>query len=149
MLKAVVFAGAAALALLLPAAAEPWVDWAPQKGFYSVTAVKVDPNHIDDYLTGLRKGWLPGEELAKKNGMIDHYEILVNVNAAGGGANVLLVEHMPSFALLDPNKKRDQDMQKAMEAQMPKAQSDAMVSGFDKYRTFVGNDMWQTIDLTK
>jgi hypothetical protein len=148
-MKAVLFAGVCALALALPATAEPWVDWAPQKGVYSVTTVKVDPNHIDDYLTGLKKTWMPGEELAKKAGTIDRYEILVNVNAANGGANVLLIEHLTSFASLEPNKKRDQDMQKAIEAQLPKAQADTMVAGFEKYRTFVGNDMWQTIEFTK
>jgi hypothetical protein len=148
-MKSLLLAGACALAVALPAMAEPWTDWSPQKGLWSVTSVKVDPNHIDDYLTGLRKSWVPGEEYAKKNGMIDNYMVMVNVNAAGGGANVLLVEHMPSFAMLDPNKKRDQDMQKAMEAMMPKAQSDAMVAGFEKYRTFVGNDMWTTVDFAK
>jgi hypothetical protein len=148
-MKTMLFAGACALALAYPAMAEPWVDWAPTKGFYSVTAVKVDPNHIDDYLTGLKKTWMPAEELAKKNGIIDQYEILVNVNAANGGANVLLIEHLTSFAMLDPNKKRDQEMQKAIEAQLPKTQADTMVAGFDKYRTFVGNEMWQTIEFTK
>jgi len=149
MMKSVLFAGACALVVALPACAEPWVDWSPQKGVYSVTAVHVDPNHIDDYLTGLKKTWLPGEEYAKKNGMIDSYEIMVNVNAAGTGANVLLIEHLPSFAALDPNKKRDQDMEKAMLAQMPKNQQDTMVAGFEKYRSFVGNELWQPVEFNK
>jgi hypothetical protein len=45
----------------------------------------------------------------------------------------------PSLPLSEPNKKRDQDMQKAIEAQLPKTQQDTMVAGFEKYRTFVGN----------
>jgi hypothetical protein len=149
MMKTIFFAGALALALTFPAAAEPWVDWAPQKGVTSVTAVHVDPNHIDDYLTGLKKIWLPGEEYAKKTGQITDYEILVNVNAAGTGPNVLLVEHLPSFAVLDPNKKRDLEAQKAVEALAPKTQQDAQVAGFDKYRSFVGSDLWQAIEFTK
>lgn len=148
-MKAIWFAGAVALALAGPAAAEPWVDWAPQKGVISVTAVHVDPNHIDDYLTGLKKIWLPGEEYAKKAGQIVGYEILVNVNASGPGPNVLLVEHLPSFAVLDPNKKRDLDAQKAIEAVAPKTQQDAAVAGFEKYRSFVGADLWQPVEFTK
>ena len=148
-MKSVLFAGACALALAMPAMAEEWVDYAPQKGVWNVTAVKVDPNHIDDYLTGLKKVWVPGEEWAKKQGMIDAYEVMVNVNAAGGGANVLLIEHLTSFAMMDPNKKRDQDMEKAMLAMMPKDQQSSMVTGFDKYRTFVGQELWQAVDFTK
>jgi hypothetical protein len=148
-MKAILCTAALALALAFPAAAEPWVDWTPQKGLISVTAVHVDPNHIDDYLTGLKKIWLPGEEYAKKTGQITGYEILVNVNAAGPGPNVLLVEHLPSFAVLDPDKKRDLDAKKAMDAVAPKDAQDAAVAGFDKYRSFVGNDMWQAVQFTK
>ena len=148
-MKGLLFASACAFAVVTAASAEPWVDWSPAKGVWSVTAVKVDANHIDDYLTGLKKVWVPGEEYAKKQGIIDQYQVMVNVNAAGAQANVLLIEHLPSFAMLDPNKKRDQDMQKAMYAAMPKDQQDAMVGGFDKYRTFVGSDMWQTVDFAK
>jgi hypothetical protein len=148
-MKAIWFAAVVALALAGPAAAEPWVDWAPQKGVISVTAVHVDPNHIDDYLTGLKKIWLPGEEYAKKNGQIVSYEILVNVNAAGTAPNVLLVEHLPNFAVLDPNKKRDLDAQKAVEAVAPKTQQDTAVAGFDKYRTFIQSDLWQPVEFTK
>jgi len=148
-MKAVLFASVCAFAVVTAASAEPWVDWSPAKGVYSVTAIKCDPNHIDDYLTGLKKSWVPGEEYAKAHGMIDSYEVMVKVNAAGGDANILLIEHLPSFAMLDPNKKRDQEMEKAMLAQMPKDKSDAMVAGFEKYRTFVGEDMWQPVEFTK
>jgi hypothetical protein len=37
--------------------AEPFVECTPQKGAWKVTTVKVDPSHIDDYLTGLKRGW--------------------------------------------------------------------------------------------
>ena len=148
-MKAILIAGALALAMALPAAADPWVDWAPQKGVISVTAIHVDPNHIDDYLTGLKKIWLPGEDYAKKTGQIVGYEILVNVNASGLGPNVLLVEHLPNFAVLDPNKKRDLDAQKAVEAVAPKTQQETAVAGFDKYRTFGGSDLWQPVEFTK
>jgi hypothetical protein len=149
MTKSVLFAGACVFVMATTASAEPWVDWSPQKGVWNVTAVKVDANHIDDYLVGLKKAWVPGEEYAKKQGLIDQYEVLVNVNSAGASANVLLIEHAVSFASMDPNKKRDQDAMKAMDALMAKNQRDSMVSGFDKYRTFVGQEMWQAVEFSK
>jgi len=149
VIKSLLCAGFCAVAMAAAASAEPWVDWSPQKGVWNVTAVKVDPNHIDDYLVGLKKAWVPGEEYAKKQGLIDHYEVLVNVNAAGAAANVLLIEHATSFATMDPNKKRDEEMQKAMYAMMPKDQQESLVNGFDKYRTFVGQEMWQAVEFSK
>ena len=131
------------------ASAEQWVDYAPQKGVWSVTTVKVDPNKIDDYLVGLKAGWVPGEELAKKHGDIDNYFVMVKVNAADGQGNVLLGEHYVSFAKFDPDKKHDQMMQKEMEAIVSKEKSNAAVEGYNKYRTFVGNDMWVSMDFTK
>jgi hypothetical protein len=148
-MKSILFAGACAFAVIGTAAAEPWVDWSPQKGVWSVTSVKCDPNHIDDYLTGLKKSWVSGEEYRKAHGMIDEYQVMVKVGAAGGEANILMIEHMKSFTTMDPDKKRDTEMRKAMLAQMPKEQSDAMVAGYEKYRTFVGEDMWRTVDFAK
>ena len=144
------FLASVAMALMATAAsADPWVDYTPQKGLYIVTGVKVDPNKVDDYLKGLKKMWSPGEELAKKQGLIDAYEVMVNVNASGPGPNVLLIEHLPSFAVLDPNKKRDLDFQKTLEAAVPKSETDAAVANFDKFRVFTSQEMWQQVEFTK
>jgi hypothetical protein len=136
-------------ALAGAAAAEPYVDYMPQKGVWHVTSVKVDPNHIDDYVTGLKKSWVTAEEIAKKHGVIDSYAINIKLNASDGGANVLLIEHYPSIAALDPDQARDQALQKENYAALPKATGEAMVAGYDKYRTFVGDDYWTDITFPK
>ncbi|MGA7673892.1 MAG: hypothetical protein WCA78_02465 [Rhizomicrobium sp.] len=147
------FAVLGACALLLAgagaASAEQWVDYAPQKGVWAVTTVKVDPNKVDDYLVGLKANWVPGEEIAKKHGVIDDYFVMIKVNAADGQGNVLLGEHYTSFAQFDPDKKRDQAMEKEGEAAVSKDKSEAAVAGFDKYRSFVGDDLWVPVDFTK
>lgn len=66
------------------AMAEPYQDYTPQKGLWHVVTVKVDPNHIDEYVTGLKKEWASGEEVAKKHGLVDSYTIMVKINASGG-----------------------------------------------------------------
>jgi hypothetical protein len=131
------------------AAAEPYVDYMPQKGVWHVTSVRVDPNHIDDYITGLKKSWVAGEEIAKKRGLIDIYQIKIKLNASDGQANVLLIEHYPSIAVLEPDQARDQAMQREAYAAVPKAAGEAMVAGYDKYRVFVGDDYWTDITFTK
>jgi hypothetical protein len=136
-------------ALAGAAAAEPWVDYTPQTEVTQVTSVKVDPNHIDDYITGLKKSWLPGNEIAKKKGLILRYAVYVKMNAADGGPNVNLVIVYPNLAVLDPNQARDQAVEKESLAALPKDKSDALVAGFDKYRTFVGDSFWSPVEFTK
>ena len=131
------------------AAAEPYVDYTPQKGVWHVTSVKVDPNHIDDYVTGLKKSWVAAEEIAKRNGLINNYEIKIKLNASDGQANVLLIEHYPSLAALEPDQARDQTIQRENYAAVPKTTGEAMVAGYDKYRVFVGDDYWTDITFTK
>ncbi len=147
------FVGAACavgtLALASASWAEPYKDWTPRKGAWQITEVRVDPNHIDDYLTGLRTSWLPGQEIAKKHGLIDDYTVLVRMDASGTGANVLLGTHVPSLALLEPDKARDQAIEQEGYAAVSKEKGQAMVAGFEKYRAFVGDGFYQTIDLGK
>lgn len=131
------------------ASAEPYVDYTPHKGVWHVTTVKVDPNHIDDYVTGLKKTWVTAEEIAKKHGLIDSYQIMIKLNASDGSGNVLLIEHYPSLAALEPDQARDQALQRENYAAVPKADGQQMVAGYDKYRVFVGDDYWTDIGFGK
>lgn len=62
---------------VLPASAKQYVDYAPEKGLWEIVAVDVDPNHVDDYLAGLRKSEVPSFEVMKSHGIIDAYKFLV------------------------------------------------------------------------
>ena len=131
------------------ALAEPYDDYTAQKGAWQITQAHVDPNHIDDYLTGLRTGWVPGQEIAKKHGLIDNYYVMVKIDPAGTGANVLLGTHYTSLSALEPDKARDKMIEKESYAAMSKDKSDAQVAGYDKYRTFVGDGIYQVMDFAK
>jgi hypothetical protein len=138
----------AGLALAAAAVAEPYVDYTPRTGVTEVQMIKVDPNHVDDYLTGLRHEWVAGQEMAKRHGVIDSYQVVVKLNG-GAGANVAFITHYPSLANLEPNKERDVAMRKEGLAMQPKEKSDATIAGFDKYRTFVSDDFWVAVDFSK
>ena len=137
------------LALAAPAMAEPYQDYTAQKGVWEIQTIKVDPNHIDDYLTGLRTAWITGEEIAKKHGVIDEYHIMVKLNSGGGGANVLLVQHYPSLSALEPDKARDQAIEQEGYAAVSKDKGKTLVEGFEKYRTFVSDEYYVTMDYPK
>jgi hypothetical protein len=139
--------GACALAIVcaVPASAKPWVDYVPQKGFWEYTYVKVDVNHIDDYLTQMKRIWVPGREIDKKHGLIDQYQVMTNIMGAAGDANVMLCVHYVSFAGLDPDKARDM----AIFDENTAAVTQAASADFNKYRTIVGSSIYVPVDYTK
>jgi hypothetical protein len=140
---------AAALSMASLGWADPYKDYTPQKGAWQVQEIHVDPNHIDDYLVGLKTSLIPGQEIAKKHGLIDSYLVLVRMDAGGGGANVMLVTHFPSLSALEPDKARDQAILQENLAVLSKDKGLALTTGFDKYRTFVRDGFWQTMDMGK
>lgn len=146
-MKHFLFAGACALALTctVPASAKPWVDYVPQKGFWQYTYVKVDVNHIDDYLTQMKSIWVTGREIDKKHGLIDQYQVMTNIIGAAGDANVMLCVHYVSFAGLDPDKLRDI----AIDQENAAALAHAASADFNKYRTIVGSSIYVPVDFTK
>ena len=131
------------------ALAEPYVDYTPQKGLWHVVTIRVEPSHIDDYVSGLKHTWAPSEEIAKKHGLIDSYQIMTKLNPEDGQGNVLLIEHIPNAALLEADQARDQAMMKEFQAALPKPDREKMLADFDKYRTFVGDDYWNELVFTK
>jgi hypothetical protein len=131
------------------AMAEPYVDYTPQKGYWDINAIEVDPNHIDEYLTGLRASQVGGFEILKKRGIIDDYQFLVRNSYVKGSPNVLIMTHSPTSANLDPDQKRDQAIEKEMLAQFSKQAGDAAVAGYEKYRTFIDNAQWTVVQIKK
>lgn len=129
------------------ACADPYKDYTPEKGVWQVTTLKVDPNHIDDYLVGLKRALVPDMESAKKHGIIDDYFVMVNPNDADDSGNVLIGEHYVSFAAMDPDKARDTEMLNEARARMTKEEGAKLTGGFDKYRTFLNTQMWTTISF--
>jgi hypothetical protein len=132
-----------------PAAAEPYVDYTPQKGYWSINAVEVDPNHVDDYLTGLRRSQVSAFEVLKRRGLIDDYKFMVRTGYVKGSPNVLIMTHVPSTALDDPDQARDQAVQKEIYAAFSKEKGEQAVKGYEKYRTFIDTGNWQTMNMNK
>jgi hypothetical protein len=143
-------AGALAVACVsIPAVAEPYVDYAPQKGYWTINAIEVDPNHVDDYLTGLRSSQVSAFEVLKRRGLIDDYKFMVRTGYVKGSPNVLIMTHVPSSALDDPDQARDQAVEKEIFSAFSKEKGQAAVQGYEKYRTFIDNGNWQTMTMAK
>lgn len=151
-LKNIVLCGAgvfAAACISAPAIAEPYVDYTPQKGHWTITAVEVDQNHVDDYLTGLRSSQVSAFEVLKRRGLIDDYKFMVRNGYVKGSPNVLIMTHVPSAALLDPDQARDQAVEKEIYSVFSKEKGDAAVRGYEKYRTFIDTGDWGVVNMAK
>ena len=151
-MKAIVLTalGAAAMAFAsVPAAAKQYVDYSPQKGYWDINAVEVDPNHIDDYLTGLSRSLVPTFETLKRRGLIDEYKFMSRVGYVKGSPNVLILTRSKSLGVLDPERERDLAIESEINAAFSEAQQDAAVAGYEKYRTFIDNAQWIDIKMGK
>jgi hypothetical protein len=141
--------GAGLVSLGTAALADPYVDYTPQMGYWQINAIEVDPNHVDEYLTGLRTSQVTGFEVLKKRGLIDDYKFMVRNGYVKGSPNVLIMTHSPTSANLDPNKERDLAIEKEMYAAFSKEQGDKAVAGYEKYRTFIDDAQWTAMDMAK
>jgi hypothetical protein len=132
-----------------PAASEPYVDYTPQKGYWEINAIEVDPNHVDDYLTGLRRSQIPAFGVLKRRGLIDDYRIVVRNGYVKGSPNVLIMTHSATNATQDANKARDQAVEKETDALFSKDASKVAVAGYEKYRTFIDDAQWTDMVMAK
>jgi hypothetical protein len=129
--------------------AEPWTDWKPTKEVVHRTYVRVEPGRLDDYLTAIRKTWVPGAEMLKKRGVITRWEVQFREDQVGPGPNVVLVEWYPSRAKMDPDEALDRDLLAQSRSITPKDQVPALEAERGKYRTITGEDTWTIVDIPK
>ena len=141
--------GAAIAFASVPAAAKPYVDYTPQKGYWDINAVEVDPNHVDDYLTGLSKSLVPVYETLKRRGLIEEYRFVSRIGYVKGSPNVLLMTRSKTTGIMDADRERDQSVEAEINAAFSEAQQDAAVAGYEKYRTFIDNGQWVDIKMGK
>lgn len=151
MIRNLIFgtASAAALSAASGVLAEQYVDYTPGRGVWEINAVDVDPNHIDDYLVGLRKSQVPSFEIMKRHGIIDDYKFMVRNGYGKGNPSVLIMTHYTSAAMLEPDKARDQMIEKEILAQFSKEAGDKAVAGYEKYRSFVDDSYWSEVTMMK
>jgi hypothetical protein len=149
-MKIIVLAAAASCLTATAAFAEEWTDYTPMKGAYVKTMVHVEPAKIDDYLTNvIKKVWIPAQESGKRHGLIDTYTVQIKSDHNGPGPNVALIVHYATMAAMDPDKARDQAMDKEFQAIQPRSEEPAIVAERAKYRTVLSEERWTSVDFPK
>jgi len=148
MRKMMTVAAVAALAAGSAAQAfEVYTDYTFSKEVWNVTMVKVSPNRIDDYLEGLKQTWQTGCEIGKKMGTLLDCAIYVSDTTATRDFNTILVMKFPSGASADPNEAQFKQFQAEMRKQLEEAKQDALVQGYEEFRTFFGEQNFRKIEF--
>lgn len=147
MRKMMVLTAVAVLGLVGHAnAAEIYKDYVPSKAVWNVTMVKVNPNHIDDYLGGLRQSWMNGCAAGKKAGSLEDCFIYVSETSAGGPFNVMLVQKFTSAAMMEPNEESYNKVMAEVRKTLAEAKEKELVKGYEDYRTFFGEMNFRRIE---
>lgn len=140
---------ATTLALAGTAQAKEYVDYGYGKGIWEITQIEVDPNHVDDYLTGLKQSQVAGFDIMKKHGIIDEYSFSVKNGYTKGMPNVVIAVHFVSADGLMPDQARDQMIEKEIFATFSEQAGKAAIAGYEKYRTFVDTSTWMDVTFKK
>lgn len=140
---------ATTLVLAGTAHAKEYVDYGYGKGIWEITQVEVDPNHVDDYLSGLKQSEVPGFDIMKKHGIIDDYSFSVKNGYTKGMPNVVIAVHFVNAEGLMPDQARDQMLDKEINATMSEQAGKAAIAGYEKYRTFIDTSTWMDVTFKK
>lgn len=147
MRKMIVLAALAALGLAGNAnAVEIFKDYVPSKAVWNVTMVKVDPNHIDDYLGGLRQSWMASCAAGKTAGTLEDCFIYVSETAAASPFNVMLVQKFTSAAMMEPNEASYNKVMAEVRKTLAEAKEKELVKGYEEYRSFFGEMNFRRIE---
>jgi hypothetical protein len=147
MKRLLIAASAAGLAFSAGSQAfEVFTDYTPSTEVWNVTMVKVNPNHIDDYLGGLRQSWMNGCAAGKKAGTLEDCYIYVSETTAAGPFNVMLVQKFTSAAMMEPNEESYNKVMAEVRKNLAEAKEKELVKGYEEYRTFFGEMNFRRIE---
>jgi hypothetical protein len=85
---------------------EPYKDYDVAEATSFVTTVRVQANMLDYYLEGLKETWVASNEVAKKLGQIEGYNVYTSALPGSGDFNLVLVVHYKNTADLGPSRAR-------------------------------------------
>ncbi len=136
-----------AVALSAPAAAQlkQYQDYTVSDSVWNVTTVKVKANMIEDYLQGLRNTWVASNEVAKRLGHMQSYNVYVSDMPNGGDFNVILVTKFANTSDLAPNKARYDAFMKAWGTANEASTRSTTTTVYPNIRTITGEYMMRDV----
>ena len=146
-MKSTTLAIGLAIAWSTPAAAQlkPYTDYTLSDSVSIVTTVKVKENMVEDYLQGIRNTWVESNEIAKRLGQMQDYDVYVSDMANSGDFNVVLVTTFANTSDLAPNRARYDAFMKAWGTQNEAASRTTTTTVYPNLRTITGEYMMREV----
>lgn len=139
--------------VLVPAVAvadlDPWTDYEPSEAVWSVTTIRVAPNMDDAYLEGLANTWVSGNEIAKKLGQIEDYEIYRSDLPQSGDFNLILIVKFAKSSDIEPSKARYDAFMKEFTKARADETNDYARENYPAMREITGQYQMRRITLKK
>ena len=126
---------------------EPWKDYDVSDAVWSVSTIKVKPNMNDEYLEGIIKTWVSGNEVAKKLGQIEEYSIFRSELPQSGDFNLMLVIKYAKGADMEASKERYDAFMKAMGEKQSKEISEYSQKNYPAIREITGQYNFRRITI--
>lgn len=136
-----------AVALSSPAVAQlkPYQDYTVSDSVSTVTTVKVKENMVEDYLQGIRNTWVASNEVAKRLGQMQSYNVYVSDLANSGDFNVMLVTTFANTSDLAPNRARYDAFMKAWGTANEASTRTTTTTVYPNIRTITGEYMMREV----
>lgn len=136
-----------AVALSSPAVAQlkPYKDYTLSDAVSTVTTVKVKENMVEDYLQGIRGSWVASNEVAKRLGHMQSYNVYVSDMPNSGDFNVILVTTFANTSDLAPNRARYDAFMKAWGTANEAATRTTTTTVYPNIRTINGEYMMREV----
>ncbi|WP_340587427.1 hypothetical protein [Erythrobacter alti] len=146
--------GSIAFALAATAAAAPasaqvreYEDYEYSESVVELSTVRVEPGHLDTYLTGLEQTWVAANQVAKDLGHINDYGIYVNMAPSSGDFHLMLVITFPGQNMQPSRARYDEFMAAWGEANM-ESSNETVTNVYNEIRELQGTYLLREIEFT-
>ncbi len=120
------------------------------KTVWRISTIRIEANMEDKYLANLTKTWKSSMDMAKEEGLIKSYKVLLGTAANESDYNLLLMVENEKFGDYDPSPEREAKwdaIQEKLIANLSKESFDETIEMYGDVRKFLGVKVMREIEL--
>lgn len=126
---------------------EQYKDYTVSDSVWSITTIKVNSNMADAYLEGIKKTWVPSNQVQKDLGHIEDFKVYRSDMQESGDFNLMLVIKYKNDEALAPNKARYEAFMAKWGAERQKETQEIAQKDYPGMRTITGEYQMREVTL--
>ena len=138
----------AATTVAAPASAQvrEYEDYEYSESVVELQTVRIEPGHLNTYLTGLEQTWVAANEVAKELGHITDYGIYTNMAPSSGDFHLMLVITFPGDNM-QPSRARYDAFMAAWGAANMESSNETVTNIYNEIRELQGTYLLREIEF--